>query len=405
MKQKVVVIGHGYTSRLAVIRSVAQLDCEITVIVMTGYKRNSNKLNTKKPIDGYSKYVNQLLYCHYDDEEGLIKLLLNKCVSNGGKTIIIPDSDFSASVIDKNQLRLNEKFLFPHIHHTPGTVIEWMDKTKQKELALKIGLNVPSSRVVNIVNHKYRIPNDVNYPCFVKPMITLLGGKSIFRRCDNEEELCESLNVASDIADMNVLIEDFKCIDVEYAVLGFSNGKDVIIPGIIQIQDLAHGGHFGVACRGKIMPIEGFEELIEKFKKFILNVGFVGVFDIDFYKSDEELYFGELNLRIGGSMYAYTKMGVNLPGMLVKTLIGESISDMQKQISNTATYVNERMCLDDWYYRFITTKEYKEIIGSGEISFVKDNDDKKPFSVYQKSYREKIIKRIIKGCISSLRNV
>ena len=33
MKQHVVIIGHGFTSRLALIRSLAELGCEITVVV------------------------------------------------------------------------------------------------------------------------------------------------------------------------------------------------------------------------------------------------------------------------------------------------------------------------------------------------------------------------------------
>ena len=74
MKQKVIIIGHGYTSRLCVIRSVAQLGCDITVIVIAGKKKDGS-LNTKKPIDCYSKYVNRILYCK-SDADMLIQLLL-----------------------------------------------------------------------------------------------------------------------------------------------------------------------------------------------------------------------------------------------------------------------------------------------------------------------------------------
>ena len=45
MPPKVVIIGHSYTSRLGIIRSVAQIGSEITVIVMTGFKRDGITLN------------------------------------------------------------------------------------------------------------------------------------------------------------------------------------------------------------------------------------------------------------------------------------------------------------------------------------------------------------------------
>ena len=399
-RQKVVIIGHGYTSRLAVIRSVAQIGCEVTVIVMTGYKRDGRTLNTKKPIDCYSKYVSHVHYCHAKDEEGLIQLLLEKCSDPRQKVVIIPDSDFSAAAIDRNQERLKEHFLFPHIHQTPGAVIEWMDKVRQKRLTREIGLNVASSCVIDIKERKYVIPSEVSYPCFTKPLATVNGGgKRIFRRCNNEVELGDALDLAASIADMQVLVEDFKKIDTEYAVVGFSDGKEVVIPGIIQILEMAHGGHFGVACQGKVMPVNGFEELVEKFKQFVQKTGFTGVFDIDFYQSEGEMYFGELNLRFGGSGYAITKMGVNLPAMLVKTLYGDSIKGMQKTILGPSTYANERMCLDDWYMGYKSTKEYHRLIQSSDICFVNAPEDKGPQKRFNKEYRIAYIKRIIKKIV------
>lgn len=368
-KQKVVIIGHGYTSRLAVIRSVAQIGCEVTVIVMTSYKRDGRTLNTKKPIDCYSKYVSHVHYCYAKDEEGLMQLLLTKCSDPQQKVVIIPDSDFSAAAIDRNQERLKEHFLFPHIHHTPGAVIEWMDKVRQKQLAREIGLNVASSCVIDIKERKYVIPSEVSYPCFTKPLATVNGGgKRIFRRCNNEAELRNALDLAASIADMQVLVEDFKKIDTEYAVVGFSDGKEVVIPGIIQILEMAHDGHFGVACQGKVMPVNSFEDIIEQFKLFVRKIGFMGVFDVDFFQSDGKMYFGELNLRFGGSGYAITKMGVNLPGMLVKSLYQEDISDMNKVVTSSAVYVNERMCIDDWLSGYISHAEYNNFVESASFS-------------------------------------
>ena len=378
MKQKVVIIGHGFTSRLAVTRSVAQIGCEVTLIVMTGYRRFTRKLNTTKPIDGYSKYVGRILYCYAKDDEGLIQLLLDKCADQSQRVIIIPDSDFSAAAIDKNQERLRDYFLFPHIHHTSGAIVEWMDKLRQKELARQVGMNVAGASIISIENHQYAIPQSVIFPCFTKPLATIAGGKRFLRRCDNEAELRTVLDMAGSTGDLQVLVEDFKTIDTEYAVLGFSDGRNVIIPSVIQILQMAHGGHYGVACQGKIMPVDGYEPIVERFKEFVQQIGYVGLFDIDFYMSDGILYFGELNLRFGGSGYAVTKMGVNLPAMLVKVLCGESIDEMQSDVTGEAIYVNERMCLDDWYGGFITSKNYQQIIQESDIHFVINEKDPVP---------------------------
>lgn len=406
-KQKVVVIGHGYTSRLAVTRSVAQIGCEVTLIVMTGYRRFCKKLNTRKPIDGYSKYVSKILYCYMNDGEGLIQLLLNECVDKKQKVVIIPDSDFSAAVIDQNLERLHNHFLCPHIHHKQGAVVEWMDKVKQKDLAKDKGLNVAGACVIEIINHQYTIPSTVNYPCFTKPLATIEGGKLFLRRCNDESELRSALDLAGNRGNLQVLVEDYKAIDTEYAILGLSDGNEVIIPGVIQIITMAHGGHYGVACQGKVMPITGFEELIKKFQQVVRHIGYVGLFDIDFYKSRDLLYFGEINFRFGGSGYSVTKMGVNLPGMFVKNLCGESIDGMQTYISEVATYVNERMCLEDWISGYITSKMYNKIVTSSDISFIKDGEDLMPLQAFKayKSSINVIFKRIVKVCLGFIHKI
>ena len=397
MRSKVVIIGHGFTSRLAVIRSVAQIGCEVTVVVMTQYKKDGKTLRTKKPIDCYSKYISHVFYCPASDEEALINLLLESCKDTQQKVVIIPDSDFSAATIDKYQERLKDFFLFPHIQHIPGAIATWMQKPNQKELAEKIGLNVAKGSIIDITNHQFVIPKEIDYPCFTKPLITKNGGKRLFRKCENETNLREALDYAGNLHEnIQILVEDYKHIDKEYAVVGFSDGKEVIIPGIIQMIVMSRGGHFGVACQGKITPTEGFNDLITKFKKLVLEIGFVGLFDIDFYESNGILYFCELNLRFGGSGYALTKMGVNLPGIMVKTFYGENTDDMQKHVSSEATFVNERMCLDDWYLRNLTNREFQDMMKTSDIHFINDKKDKSPEKAFKHEYYRLYAKRFLK---------
>ena len=334
------------------------------------------------------------MYCHRANGEGLIQLLLHECTDSSQKVVIIPDSDFSAAVIDTNQERLREHFLFPHIHHMPGAVVAWMDKVKQKNLAREVGMNVASSCIIDIKKHRYKIPNDLKYPCFTKPLATIAGGKKFLRKCKDENALRELLESASN--DMSILVEDYKLIEHEYAVLGFSDGQHVVIPGILQITKMSQS-HRGVAAAGKVLLNNGFDTLIEQFKLFIQRIGFVGIFDIDFYKSDGTLYFGELNLRFGGSGYVITKMGVNLPGMLVCFLRGESLKGFQTEISSVATYLNDSTSIDDWFYGYMSTNEYYYLANSVDYRFIYDENDLAPQVCMEKYFKRLRIKRIIRN--------
>ena len=384
MKQKVVIIGYSYASRLCLARTLGKLGYEVSIIALNVIK--------SKPVDYYSKYVKHFYSTQGDIEENLISILLEKCKDEKQKVILIPVNDFSASILDKNLELLEEYFLFQHIHHRQGAIVEWMNKDKQKKLAQQVGLNVANSIDIKIINRSYELPKNVHFPCFTKTKTFISGYKYTLHRCDNEEQLCLVLDdLCQRFENITLMVEEYKNIKKEYSVVGFSDGNEVIIPGVIEILSMAKGTCSGIALKGKIIPCSGYEKLINSFKQFIREIGFVGMFDIDFYFSDEIFYFGELNLRIGGSGFAIIKKGVNLPEMHVRTLLGKSIDGMKREITDSSTYTNERICTENWFEGHLTNNEFFSLIKSSDISAVKSKHDKIPEFIFWLKTIKKII--------------
>ena len=175
--------------------------------------------------------------------------------------MVIPDSDFSASVLDRNQDRLEQYFLFPHIGHRKGAIVEWMNKSRQKEAAQSVGLNVARGWTIEIVDGVYNLPSDIRYPCFLKPLATISGGKRNLGRIDDEENLRTILDrFALAGNSISLMLEQFMNIEIEHALLGFTDGREVVIPGVIRMLSMAGGLHFGVAKKGEILPPIGFED-------------------------------------------------------------------------------------------------------------------------------------------------
>lgn len=396
MKQRVVVIGNSYSTRLGIIRSVAQIGCEVVVIPIAYYKH----IKPTKPIDCFSKFVSAIFFFDRSEgEDGLVRLLMEKCVVDDPKAIIIPTSDFSAHAVDNEVLMKN--FHIPHIHNKIGSIGFWMNKENQKNQAIKIGLNVAKSIVVELYNDEYEIPTNITYPCFTKPLSSIGGGKTCLMRCNNIDDLKKVLDVANKQNITNVLVEDYINIEKEYAVLGFSDGQNVVIPGIITFTKGSEC-HTGVALSGKVSPIKGFEKLVEQFICLIKSIGFIGLFDIDFFESKGKFYFGELNLRCGASGYVLYKMGVNLPCMLIKAFRKENIENIQNKILGSSTFLNEKICIDDWLAGKLSTISIIRQMHSAGILFVKDTNDFGPQNelnkiIFKNSFS---IKRIIKYIIN-----
>ena len=379
MKQKLVIIGVSYSSRLALARAVGVLDCDITIIAwgIPG--------KVGKPIDGYSKYVSRCLICP-KEEIAFIDLLKTQCADLKQKVVLIPDCDFSVTMIDSHMDELRPYFLIPNIKNLQGEIVKWSDKTKQKQLASSLGMNVAYASIIDMVDGQYTIPKDIHYPCFPKAIASVAGGKAGMWRCDNQKDLEQSLHdiVNRKTSTTKVLVEDYKEIDKEYAVLGFSDGNNVCIPGVIQFI-AGSKTQKGIALQGKIIPITGFEGIIGQFKSFIKEIGLFGLFDIDFYESGGRLYFSELNIRYGGSGYAVVKMGVNIPAMYVESLVRKKEEDFDKRIESSAVFTNERMCFNDLNNGLMTPCVYNHYIRTSDILFIKDEDDRAPFKVFQKT--------------------
>jgi predicted ATP-grasp superfamily ATP-dependent carboligase len=394
MSPKVVIIGHSYVSRLALARSLGQVGYEVAVIV-TMY----GALDNRKPLDCYSKYVSEVCYCRAKDEAGLIKILLERFVDAERKVVLIPDSDFSASFVDKNKELLEKFFLFPHIVGNDSYVSDWMDKSEQKRLAREIGLPVANSTVLHVETEQLPDLEPIScYPCFTKSLKTMGGGKQCFRKCDDEEELSTALRSFAERGFKDILVEDFIEIEREYAVVGLSDGQNVIIPGVLQFVENCKS-HQGIARQGRILPVSGFENLIALFKDYARSTGFVGLFDIDFLYAQGQYYFCEMNFRFGGSGYAYTKSGVNLPAMFVTMMTkDQELGDQKEIVTSERKYVNERMLVDDMGLSCITINEYNRILRGADIRFIRDPEDPCP----GRHFRKEVIKAAVKSIIKRL---
>ncbi|MBR5099903.1 MAG: ATP-grasp domain-containing protein [Bacteroidales bacterium] len=393
----VVIIGHGYTSRLGIIRSLGVIGCEITVLVQAFHSRLGRwlRFDGGTPVDCCSKYVSRVLWCPAESEPEMLRILLEQCVVSGRKVVLIPDSDFSTAVISRHEAELAPYFLFPSIKNGSGTLESWMDKSLQKALARTVGLPVADARVIPAAAAAGPLPEGIVYPCFTKPVETIHGGKT-FRRCDDAASLQRALAEIAAHGGTQVLVEEYKPIDTEYAVVGYSDGEGTVcIPAVIEFTE-AGQRHFGIARTGKVLPPDAFAALLEQFATFVRKTGFAGLFDIDFYLSGGTLYFNELNLRFGGSGYAVTRMGVNLPALYVRSICGEDTSDMPRKVAGTGTFVNERMCIDDWSFYYLTEDEFRSRVAAADIRFVDDADDPGPQRKLDRYVRQQKMKRILR---------
>jgi len=381
--KKAVVIGVTYSTRLNLTRALSRAGYDVTMIYFAW--TDPSEPDDNPPFDAYSNCISAYYHSRKLASD-LIPLLLDKCTDPEGKVLLLPACDYSIALIDANQDVLKEHFIFPHISHKSGEMTELMDKNVQKALAREMGLNVAEAIDIVVKNGEFTIPDNVRYPCFPKPASSFKGGKGGLVRCDDESQLSAAIStiVQKGGTDLTVLVEEFIDIESEYALVGFSDGHNVSIPALLKLLVISKAYH-GIALKGKVFPTDGYEALMEQFKALVIKTGFIGIVDIDFYKSGGKFYFGEMNLRFGGSGEAVSRMGANLPQMFVRSMT-EGVWKDVPPVRRKAIYANDKLCMDDLKARAISFWTLLRYLCLAGIRFMPDKNDPEPYRRFRKEF-------------------
>lgn len=397
MSNQIVILGQDYSAIFCMVNSLKNYE----ILVVKRIKKENKikelvkKIILGKDIETIPENVRKIKYVDTKvKDKDIINLILEEYKEyHSGKIILIPTSDYMASVIDSNKELFDERFSFPTINGKNDEMIQLMNKATQKETAEKCGLNIIPEYNVTKKNNSFLIPNEIDYPVFIKPKVSYLGEKSIMRKCNNKLELKEALIEIDMKYNCPILIEKFVEIEKEYAILGCSYNKEIIVPGIIEKTAVAKGKSNGVTLKGKTMSLNNFENLEEKVTDFISELNFSGLFDIELYESNGKIYFNELNLRFGAEGYGITGSGVNLPEIYVEKICNKKITKINKL--KEKAFLSDKANLDSFESGFISWKEYLHNSKDIDFSFIKSTSKKIEFSFKRLELYAKI-KKILK---------
>ena len=369
MKPEVIVIGQNSSIILGQVRALGHVGHKVHVL------KTSNTIPKKKSYELYSKYILSYGYISKSDEEKFIQLLLKKFADVDAKKIIIPCDDNVASYLDRHCQELIPFFLFPNVNYENGRISYFMNKATQKSLVKHCNLNTPKGWTIEWHNGNYSIPEDVEYPCFVKPEVYHVLRKVLMKKCNNRQDLEAVMKQCPQ--DLPMLVEQYINITQEYGVSGISVNGKVMITSLIKKIDT----HLGTTASGLLMPLSLYPELKAKLCKFVEMTHYTGIFDIDLYESSGNLYFCECNFRLGNSGVATLLNGINLPAMLVDSLLGKNV-DLCAPVFEQKFFVDERVLIKKYWSKDISWNEYKNNLKKADLCYIQNNEDSQPFKVF-----------------------
>ncbi|MDU2115190.1 MAG: carbamoyl-phosphate synthase large subunit [Peptoniphilus lacydonensis] len=225
------------------------------------------------------------------------------------------------------------KYLHSQKINILGTDFEDIDRAEDREkfdeMLEELNINRPKGHGVFTLDEGLKAAKELGYPLLVRPSY-VLGGQGMQITYD-EESLTTYLRGAFERDPENPVLIDKYLIGREIEVDAISDGKDVLIPGIMEHLERA-GVHSGDSIT--IYPSINIsdkikEKILDYTKKIAKALHVKGMINIQFIEYKNELYIIEVNPRASRTVPYISKVsGVPIVDLATKTMLGEKLSDL-----------------------------------------------------------------------------
>ncbi len=215
-----------------------------------------------------------------------------------------------------------------------GTSVDAIDRAEHRgrfeEVCRIVGATVPKNGMATSEEQALAVAEEVGYPVLVRPSY-VLGGRAMEIVYD-----APSLNnyferAARASPDHPVLIDRFIEDAFEADVDALCDGTDVVIGGIMQhIEDAGvHSGDSACVLPPYLLGARELEEIREKTRRFALELGVVGLMNVQYAIREGVVYVLEVNPRASRTVPFVSKAtGVPLARLAARLMAGEKLADM-----------------------------------------------------------------------------
>ena len=187
----------------------------------------------------------------------------------------------------------------------------------------------PKGSTIYTVEEAKEVANRLGYPVLVRPSY-VLGGQGMAIAYD-DHEMEEYINEINTIAQEHPILVDKYMLGKELEVDAICDGEDVLIPGIMEHLERA-GVHSGDSI--SVYPTQSIaqkhqEKIIEYTKKIAKELNIIGMINIQFIISNDEVYIIEVNPRSSRTVPYISKV-TNLPMIDIATrvMFGEKLKEI-----------------------------------------------------------------------------
>ena len=214
-----------------------------------------------------------------------------------------------------------------------GTQIEDLDRAENRDLfeqALK-DLNIPQPPGDTATNkaEAVEIAKRIGYPVLVRPSY-VLGGRAM-EIVQNQADLEDYMENAVKASPEHPVLVDRYLVGKECEVDAISDGKNVLIPGIMEHIERAgvHSGDSMAVYPPQTLSPEQIQTIEAYTKRLAIGLNCVGMMNIQFVIHDDQVYVIEVNPRASRTVPFLSKVtGIPMAQVATRAILGEDLAEM-----------------------------------------------------------------------------
>ncbi|MBR2043006.1 MAG: carbamoyl-phosphate synthase large subunit [Clostridia bacterium] len=215
-----------------------------------------------------------------------------------------------------------------------GTDCAAIDRAENRDsfekLLTELNIPQPKGKAVTSIEAGLEAAADIGYPVLVRPSF-VLGGRAM-QIVANEEQLRHYLKTAVEIDEDKPVLVDKYIQGKEVEVDAICDGKDVFVPGIMELVERT-GIHSGDSI--SVYPTFSISNkvkgiILQYAKKLGVGIGIVGLYNIQFIVDEnDDVYIIEVNPRSSRTVPFLSKStGYSLADIATEVILGKSLKEL-----------------------------------------------------------------------------
>ncbi len=216
---------------------------------------------------------------------------------------------------------------------SPDTIDLAEDRDRFRHVMEKLGILQPESGMASNLQEALSIANRIGYPLMVRPSY-VLGGRAM-RIVQDDEMLEQYVKAAVFVSpDRPLLIDRFLEDAIESEADALSDGTNAFVPAVMQHIEYAgiHSGDSACVIPPVIIPEKHEQTIKESTRKIAIEMGVVGLMNIQYAIFEDKVYILEANPRASRTVPLVSKVcNVSMANIATHLVLGKKLSEFNLQ--------------------------------------------------------------------------